>query len=116
MGWSVDWACWFEIREKILKGRYAGCCYSVSTSNSPIIIAHRGEITRKEMKKIMKLFPDNIRVEFQHVEYEGERVNLYGGEGSYLWDRPLRVVIKGLPGSVYAQGNMSPFRDGVEEE
>ena len=96
MGWSIDILMWFEVRDKILKDRYAGCCYSVDCSDSPVIIAHRG-ITRNEMRKITKLFPKNIRVEFQEVEYEGERTSIYGFGST----RPIKVDICSMPGSAF---------------
>jgi len=77
MGWSIDSLMWFHIRDKILKDRYAGCAYSAMLSNSPVIIRHRGKLNEKEMKEMADLFPKNIRVEFQEVNYEGEQVELF---------------------------------------
>ena len=72
MGWAVDHICWNIIRDKILKGRYAGVLYDSLDSNSAIVIRHRDILTGKEMMKIAKLFPKNIRVEFQEITFEGE--------------------------------------------
>ena len=67
MGWNIDSLCWDEIRDRILKDRYAGCVYSIATSFSPVIIRYRGEITKEERQEMVDLFPDMIRVEFQRV-------------------------------------------------
>lgn len=82
MGWSIDNLSWNILRKK-MKGNFAGCAYSMSTSDSPVIVHHRGELSGKEMVKYAKLFPKNIRVEFQKVEYEGEHYSLYG-RGDHL--------------------------------
>lgn len=76
-GWAIDPLMWFTIRDKILKDRYAGCAYSALFSDSPVIIRHRSKLTGKEMKKIAKLFPKQVRVEFQEVDWEGESTNLF---------------------------------------
>ena len=68
-------------------------------SLSPVIIRHRKNLTEKTMRKIAKLFPEQIRVEFQKVTYEDNR--LYGMEGSSYWGgRPLDVNIVSMPGSI----------------
>ena len=77
-GWSIDHLIWHIVRDRILKDRYAGCCYSMASSLSPVIIRHRKPLTGREMKKISKLFPKWIRVEFQETDKEGEAINLYG--------------------------------------
>jgi len=77
MGWSIDYLAWYKLR-KLMKGNFAGLAYSMATSDSPVIVHHRGELSSKEMIKYAKLFPKNIRVEFQKVEYEGENYILYG--------------------------------------
>ena len=77
MGWSIDSLMWFHIRDKILKDRYAGCAYSTMLSNSPVIIRHRGKLNEEEMKEMADLFPENIRIEFQEVDYEGEQVEIF---------------------------------------
>ena len=76
-GWSIDSLTWFHIRDKILKDRYAGCAYSAMLSNSPVIIRHREKLNEAEMREMADLFPENIRVEFQEVNYEGEQVELF---------------------------------------
>jgi len=78
MGWAIDDIIWHNIRDKILKDRYAGCKYSMLDSFSPVIIYHRKKLSGKDMRKISALFPKWIRVEFQEVDYEGQRVILYG--------------------------------------
>ena len=72
MGWSIDAIVWFHVRDKILKDKFAGVAYSMLLSDSPVIIRHRGELEEKDMVKMADLFPKNIRVEFQEVDYEGE--------------------------------------------
>ena len=76
MGWDSDHILFDIVRGKILKDRYAGCCYGYNTSLSPIIINHRGVVTAKEKAKITALFPNFIRVEFQPYpdEFIGEEV------------------------------------------
>ena len=74
----MDSIMWHSVKDKILKDRYAGCCYSMADSFSPVIIHHRKSLPMKDRKAIVKLFPKWIRVEFQEVEFEGERVILYG--------------------------------------
>ena len=76
--WDIDEICWLKVRDKVLKDRYAGCCYSMANSFSPVIIYHREPLPIKDRKKIQKFFPKWIRIEFQQVYYEGEQVVLYG--------------------------------------
>lgn len=98
--WDVDEISWMKIRDKILADpeddyesptapgvhtRYAGVSYSAMTSLSPIIVQHRKYLEKKIRHKIQRLFPPWIRVEFQEVDFEGERVNLYG-QGNLLID------------------------------
>ena len=78
MGWCIDSIIWYEVRDRILKGRYAGCIYDASTSYSPVVIRYRDSITKSEMNDITALFPASIRIEFQKVEYEGEQTTAYG--------------------------------------
>jgi hypothetical protein len=75
MGFAIDATCWFHIRP-MLEGRYAGVAYAVLDSNSPVIIRHRGELDEPTMLKIAALFPEQIRVEFQQVYWEGEKTSL----------------------------------------
>ena len=84
MAWDIDSLMWFEVRDKILKDRYAGCQYSMLDSFSPVVIRHRKPLPMKDRKKIQKLFPKWIRIEFQEVDYEGERVELYG-RGNFIF-------------------------------
>ena len=99
MSWDIDHALWHGVRDKILKDRYAGCCYSMASSFSPIIIHHREPLPMKDRKRIQKLFPKWIRIEFQQVEYEGEQVLLYG-RGDFLMyglpyvSHPVKVQIE----------------------
>ena len=83
MAWDIDSICWFSIRDKILKDRYAGVQYSMMDSFSPIIVRHREVLSLKDRRRIQKLFPKWIRIEFQEVKYEGEITSLYG-EGRLL--------------------------------
>ena len=102
MGWDIDSLLWSEVRDKILKDRYAGCCYSMANSFSPVIIFHREPLPIKDRKAIVKLFPKWIRIEFQEVEFEGEQVNLYG-RGDFImygstyakWPIEVKIVNDG---------------------
>ena len=113
MAWDIDHICWHLIRDKILKDRYAGVHYSMLNSFSPVIVKHRKPLPMKDRKKVWKLFPKWIRVEFQEVYYEGERVTLEGrGDlirgpvgtydypmnarefSKYLEDQPRPVVVQ----------------------
>ena len=82
MGWSIDNTAWNILREK-MKGTFAGLSYSMATSLSPVVVHHRGKLTGKEMVKYARLFPKDIRVEFQEVDWEGEIYHLYG-RGDFL--------------------------------
>ena len=77
MGWSIDDLIWNKIRNKILKDRYAGCIYDAANGNSAVIIRHREPLSGKEMRKMAKLFPKHVRIEFQEVFFEGSRVTVY---------------------------------------
>ena len=98
-GWAIDSIIWYTVRDKILKGRYAGCIYSMADSFSPIIINYRGEVLPEEtMKEIADLFPENIRVEFQQVTYEGEINRLYGRGDFIMYGKtydtyPVPIVV-----------------------
>lgn len=76
--WDIDAICWFEVRDKILKNRYAGVQYSMLQASTPVIIRHREPLPMKDRLAIRKLFPKDVRLEFQQVFYEGEQVTLYG--------------------------------------
>lgn len=78
MGWDIDHIMWHLVRDKILKDRYAGCEYWMFTSDSPVIIRHREPLPMTDRRRIWKLFPKHIRVEFQEVGYDGERVDVHG--------------------------------------
>ena len=102
MGWDIDKTMWFQVRDKILKDRYAGCVYSMADSFSPVIIDHREPLPMRDRKKIVKLFPKWIRVEFQQVNYEGERVNLYG-RGDFI-----------MYGTTYFKGSVPVIVENIE--
>ena len=76
MGWDSDYILFNLVRDKILKDRYAGCCYTYGSSLSPVIINYRGIVTTAERAQITALFPHYIRVEFQPYpdEFVGEDV------------------------------------------
>jgi len=97
MAWDIDHITWNSVRDKILKDRYAGCCYSVDSSLSPVIIRHREPLPIKDRIKIGKLFPKWIRIEFQEIYYEGERVDLYGGRGNNTWGPLITADISKSP-------------------
>jgi len=78
MGWDIDDIIINEIKGKILKTRYAGCTYSMAVSITPVIIRHRAFITRKERQKIVKLFPKDVRVEFQYTDSDMDRTRIFG--------------------------------------
>ena len=101
MGWCIDSLVWFHVRDKILKDRYAGCSYSAMFSNSPIVIRFRGKITEEEMERISKLFPRDIRVEFQEVGYEGEQVIIL--ERMFMNEFLARLIALGAFRSEYEQ-------------
>ena len=87
MGWDIDDIILNRTR-KLLGNRYAGCIYGMTTSDSPVIIRHRG-LTRAERTKIVSWFPDNIRLEFQPTNLLFNITKIYGfGETS-----AQRVVI-----------------------
>ena len=85
---DVDETCWFKVRDKILKEDYAGVYYSMATSLSPVVIKHRNPLPLDKRHAIQKLFPSWLRIEFQEVEWEGERTETYG-RGNML---PLEAV------------------------
>ena len=84
--WDIDSTIWFKVRDKILKDKYAGCVYSILTSNSPVIIRHREILPYKERIKIRNCFPKGIRVEFQQIHYEGVRTSIYGRGDLLMYD------------------------------
>lgn len=84
MGWSIDSIAWYQLRKK-MKGNFAGLTYSMQSSDSPVIVNHRDELSGKEMIKYAKLFPKNIRVEFQKTDIKGEVYNLYGRGDFFLY-------------------------------
>ena len=94
MAWDIDELIWMSVRDKILKDRYAGCEYSMLDSFSPIIIRHREPLPLKDRHKIQKLFPKWIRIEFQEVHYEGERVALNGRGNLIIGDQYNPLDIK----------------------
>ena len=97
--WDVDETMWMRVRDKVLKDRYAGCAYSMMSSNSPVITMHRGPLSLSDRHKIQKFFPKWIRVEFQEVHYKGEQVHLWGRgdlivrEGGIWSEFPIKVQI-----------------------
>ncbi len=98
MAWDIDHISWHIVRDKILKERYAGVMYSMQDSFSPIVYRHRDRLPLSDRKKIAKLFPRWIRIEFQQVAYEGEMVTLYGrGDNAMMATAPVKVHLDGLP-------------------
>ncbi len=81
MGWDGDKIMLIDV-PKLLGPLYAGCIWSVATSFSPIIVRHRKGMTDKQRKKIVKMFPKYIRVEFQETELPANLSRIYGF-GSY---------------------------------
>ena len=90
--WDIDSTIWFEVRDKILKDKYAGCVYSILTSWSPVIIRHREILPYKERIKIRNCFPKGIRIEFQQVNYEGVRTTIYGRGDLIRYELPVIVA------------------------
>ena len=78
MGWDIDDIILNRIKVEILGDRYAGCEYSMATSKSPVVIRYRGEMGTKEREKIVSLFPDFIRVEFQWTDMKEQFTRVYG--------------------------------------
>lgn len=76
-GWSIDFIAWFQLRP-MMKGKFGGLMYSMATSDSPVIVYHREKLSDKEMIKYAKLFPKNIRVEYQEITEPGEHYRVYG--------------------------------------
>lgn len=93
MGWDVDRVILKEIKTRILGERFAGCSYSMATSYSPVIIAHRGVLEDEERKEIVALFPDHIRVEFQPTNLDFNSTLIYG-RGNTLDQRTIIVFEK----------------------
>ncbi len=81
---DIDETCWLKVRDKILKEDYAGVMYSMLTSNSPVVIRHRNPLSLDKRHAVQKLFPPQIRLEFQQVEYNGEINRLYGRGDFFL--------------------------------
>ena len=78
MGWDIDDIILNRVMGEILKDRYAGCEYSMASSFSPVIIRHRGKMTIEERQKIVSLFPEFIRIEFQFTEVKSNITQIYG--------------------------------------
>ena len=76
MGWDIDDIILSRVR-KLLGDRYAGSVYGMVTSDSPVIIRHRG-ITRAERTQMVDWFPPNIRVEFQPTNLPYNMTQVYG--------------------------------------
>lgn len=98
MGWSIDAIAWYDLREQ-MAGKFAGLAYSMQSSLSPVIVMHRCKLSKEKMIEYAKLFPENIRVEFQEVKYEGEKYQLYGkGDlimyGTSYMRKPIPIVIE----------------------
>ena len=104
--WDVDETSWMKIRDNILADpeddyesptapgvhtRYAGVSYTAMTGMSPIIVQHRKPLEKKIRHKIQRLFPPWIRVEFQEVDFPGEKTVLYG-RGDLIRE-PLDVTL-----------------------
>jgi len=96
MGWGIDEILWEKVRDEILKENYAGCAYSMSSSFSPVIIAHREKLGSKDRNKISKLFPKWVRVEFQEVNYPGEINTLYGRDDFLHPDLKTNLYLRAL--------------------
>ncbi len=95
---DIDTISWHEVRDKILKERYAGVYYSMRDSFSPVIYRHRDPLPMSDRKKIGKLFPPWIRVEFQQVTYKGEITSLYGrGDNTIVAGNPVKVDLSNSP-------------------
>lgn len=75
-----------------MKGRFAGLVYSMSTSESPIVVLHRDVLTSKELLKFSSLFPRGVRVEFQQVNYDNEDYIQYGRGDYILYDKSIPLI------------------------
>ena len=75
---DIDETCWYKVRDKVLRDRYAGVVYSTDTSLSPVIIQHRESLSLKDRHRIQKMFPSWIRLEFQQVYFTGEKTVISG--------------------------------------
>ena len=95
MGWDGDRIMLIDV-PKLLGPLYAGCMWSVATSFSPVIVRHRKGMTDKQRRKIVKMFPKWIRVEFQETELPSNLSRLYGFGG---YGTPPRDAIQAYWGS-----------------
>jgi len=118
MAWDIDEICWFKVRDKILKDRYAGVEYSMMDSFSPVIVRHREVLPLKDRHRIQKLFPKWIRIEFQQVEYKGTIASLYG-KGNLLSPQDvskLMTLLSELASGISFEGKNEYVKRGEKWE